>query len=391
MKRVVSLLLCYLVIVFSSVSFAETIKIGFDIPLSGENQQTGKSAKDAAELIKNRINAQGGLVLGGKRYMLEFIYEDNKFDPEVAKKVALKLIDKDKVWAIVGPMASRQAVPTGGVCNQKKTLMISPWSTNPKTTINRPWVFRAAFLDPFQSEVALSFSNKTLPESKSKKTVGIIYVSDDYSKDLAALFKLDWEDVYGEGSVIVFDSFVTGEDKFLNLARRLVSANPDMIFLPCHYYQVAKLVKDLKKLGWNKPIFGSDSWGSADLFPLCGSACVGYYFSTHYAALGAKGKNKQFVDLFKRTYGYLPDDPAALTWDSLNLLLTALKNAEDLLGNDLEKNKSILRFALSKIRNFEGVTGKMHFTYQGDPVKCAVVVQINNKGQFVFKDSICPK
>ncbi|MDK2920957.1 MAG: branched-chain amino acid transport system substrate-binding protein [Desulfonauticus sp.] len=388
MKMVISFLL--ILTLNSPVLAQDVLTIGFNLPMSGENKQTGISARDAAEMIKERINLQGGLTIGSKSYILKFIYEDNDFDPKKAQSVTQKLVETDKALAIVGPMASRQAVPAGAIANKLQTPMISPWSTNPKTTLNRPWVFRAAFLDPFQSDVAIKFSEKLFKPQK----VAVIFVKDDdYSKDLAELFKLKWEHKYGTGTVVGFEGFLTGNNDFTPLVKKILKDKPDLIFLPCHYYQTANIMKTLHTLGWEGPIMGTDSWNSADLFKLCGRDCVGHFFSTHYTALGAKGLTQNFVQQFQRKYNYLPDDPAALTYDSINLIFQALKNSGDLFNqaDSITKKRAILRFALSKIQQFNGVTGKMSFNYQGDPIKCAVVVKINEKGEFVFSESVCPE
>ncbi len=113
------------------------------------------------------------------------------------------------------------------------------------------------------------------------------------------------------------------------------------------------------------------------------------FFTTHHAAAGAKGPTKQFIDQYHKKYGYIPDDVAALTWDSIWLMLTAIQNTGGLTGT-LEKDREAAKDQLAKIKDFEGITGKMTFTPQGDPIKCAVVVRINEKGEFEFYESVCP-
>jgi branched-chain amino acid transport system substrate-binding protein len=134
---------------------------------------------------------------------------------------------------------------------------------------------------------------------------------------------------------------------------------------------------------------GADAWGSAELMELCGKDCIGQYFSTHYAAAGAKGKTKEFIDEYKAKYDYVPDDVAALTWDAVNLVLQAIQSAPT-YSTDPVKEREIIRDSLSKISSFEGITGSMSFDDQGDPIKCAVIVRISEDGQFVFTESVCP-
>jgi branched-chain amino acid transport system substrate-binding protein len=366
---------------------AQSIKIGFPIPLTGEIPKVGEGTRFAAELLKEEINGQGGLEVGGTKDPLEFIYEDNEAKPETAVNVTLKLIERDRVLALVGPQSSRQAVPAGGTANDKETPMISPWSTNPDTTKGRPWVFRAAFLDPFQAPVAANFAMKTF----NAKTAAVLFeISNDYSKGLADFFKQTWEQLNGPDSVVAFESHGPRDQDFSAQLTKITAAQPDFIFLPENYNFVALIVKQARDLGYQGPFMGSDSWGSAELMTLCGDDCKGLFFSTHYAAAGAKGATKDFIDKYQAKYGYVPDDVAALTWDALGIVLEAVKNAGT-VDPDVSKMRQLIKDNLAKIESFEGITGAMRFDSEGDPIKCAVVVKIDDKGEFTFAESVCPK
>ena len=363
-----------------------TIKIGFNIPLTGDIPKVGESSKFAAEMLREDINGRGGLEVGGKKYKLEFVYEDNESKAESAVTTALKLIEQDQVLAIVGPNSSKQAVPAGQVCDDNETPMISPWSTNPDTTFERPWVFRAAFLDPFQGPVAVDFATKQF----KAKTAAVIYdLSNDYSKGLAEIFKADFEKKHGPGSVVAFQSHGTKDQDFSAQLTKIIAAKPDFIFVPDNYNQVALIVRQAHSLGWKGPFMGSDAWGSAELMELCGDDCKGQFFSTHYAAAGATGATKEFIDRYKAKYGYTPDDVAALTWDATRIVLQVIQDTGGLTGK-LRKDRRAIRDAMANIKSFDGITGQMRFDGQGDPIKCAVIVRISDAGEFVFTQSVCP-
>jgi len=134
---------------------------------------------------------------------------------------------------------------------------------------------------------------------------------------------------------------------------------------------------------------GSDSWGSAETVELCGEACYGLFFSTHYAAAGAKGATKAFIDRYNVKYGYVPDDVAALTWDALHLVQQAIQSAGKITGK-IEIDRTAVRDSFANIKNFAGITGNMTFTEEGDPIKCAVIVKINDNGEYEFYKSSCP-
>lgn len=373
-------------LVTSQAFAADTIKIGFNIPLTGDIPKVGEMSKQSAEMLKADINGAGGLEVGGKKYMLEFIYEDNEAKAESAVTTALKLIEKDEILAMIGPNSSKQAVPAGQVADDNRTVMVTPWSTNPDTTKDRPWVYRAAFLDPFQGPVAVNYAVKTF----GAKTAAVLYdLSNDYSKGLAEIFKNEFEKKMGAGTVLAFESHGTKDQDFSAQLTTIIATKPDFIFVPDNYNQVALIVPQARKLGYKGDFMGSDSWGSAELMTLCGDDCKGLSFSTHYAAAGAKGATKEFIDRFNAKYGAIPDDVAALTWDATRVVLMGIQNAGKLTGK-LKKDRKAVREGMSKITSFDGITGSMKFDSEGDPVKCAVVVKISQSGEFEFKESVCP-
>jgi branched-chain amino acid transport system substrate-binding protein len=364
----------------------DAIKIGFNIELTGDIPKVGEASKFAAEMLREDVNGKGGLEVGGKKYRLDFLYQDNEAKAESAVTAALKLIEQDRILAMVGPQSSKQAVPAGQVADDNETPMISPWSTNPDTTKDRPWVFRAAFLDPFQGPVAVDFATKTFG---AKKAAVLFDLSNDYSKGLAEIFKADFEKKHGAGSVVAFESHGTKDQDFSAQLTKIIAAKPDFLFVPNNYNQVALIVPQARKLGFQNPFMGSDAWGSAELMTLCGDACKGQYFSTHYAAAGATGATKEFIDRYQAKYGYVPDDVAALTWDATRLVLQAIQDTKGLSGN-LKKDRKAIRDAMAAIAEFDGITGKMRFDAEGDPIKCAVVVKITDAGEFAFTESVCP-
>ncbi len=120
----------------------ETIKIGINAPITGDIPKVGEGSKFAAEMWLEDVEAAGGLDVGGTKYTVELVIEDNESKAESATKANTKMITQDEVLVIVGPQSSKQAVPAGEVANNYSTPMVSPWSTNPATTLDRPWVFR---------------------------------------------------------------------------------------------------------------------------------------------------------------------------------------------------------------------------------------------------------
>jgi len=364
----------------------ESIKIGINAPLTGDIPKVGEGTKFAAQMWLEDVNAAGGIDVGGKKNKVELIIEDNESKAESAIKAITKLIIEDDVLAIVGPQSSKQAVPAGGKANELGTPMISPWSTNPNTTKGRPFVFRGCFLDPFQGPVAAKFAKKEYGFSKA----AVLYdVASDYPKGLAEFFRAAWEDLNGAGSVVAYESFTTKDADFSSQLTKIISSGAEFMFTPQYDNEVALIVQQAHQLGWDKPIVGSDSWGSAETVKLCGKDCYGLFFSTHYAAAGAKGATAEFINRYQKAHGYEPDDVAALTWDSMHIVQKAIEGVGALSG-DIRQDRKAVRDALAAIKDFDGITGGMTFTEDGDPIKCAVIVRISDAGEYEFYKSVCP-
>jgi len=364
----------------------ETIKIGVNAPITGDIPKVGEGTKYAAEMWQEAINGAGGLDIGGKKYEVELVIEDNESKAESAVAANTKMITQDEVLIIIGPQASKQAVPAGQVANDNKTPMISPWSTNPATTLDRPWVFRACFLDDFQGPAVANFITNEFGFTKA----GVLYdIASDYPKGLAEFFKSAWEGLHGAGSVVAYESFTTKDTDFSAQLTKIRDSGAEFLFTPQYYNEVALIAQQAHQLGFTAPIVGSDSWGSAELIPLCGEDCYGAFFTTHYAAAGAVGATKEFIDSYNAKHGYVPDDVAALTWDAFNLAKQAMEDCGTITG-DLAADRQCVRDALAKVTEFPGITGTMTYKGTGDPSKCAVIVKIGDAGEFNFYQQSCP-
>ncbi len=388
MKKALSLLLPLVLISLSTLGWAapkeETIKIGGIAELTGDMPAVGASFKNAAEMAVKEVNDAGGLQVGKKKVKVELVVEDNAGKADQSAAAAQKLITQDEVVAIIGPNASRYAIPASEVAESSETVLITPWSTNPKTTLdantNEPkkYVFRACFIDPFQGKVLAKFA---LNNMKAKKAAVLYDVASDYNKGIAEVFKESFEKLGGK--VVAFETYTTNDKDFSAQLTKIKDAKPDVIFLPNYYSEVPLQVQQAHRLGITVPFLGSDSWGSSELLKLGGNELEGYYFSTHYAADNATPVARKFIENYQKTYGATPDDVAALTYDSFGLLFTAIKNAG-------KTDRESVREALSKLPKYEGVTGEMKFQPgSGDPIKSAVILQVKGD-KFVYHSNANP-
>lgn len=350
-----------------------TVRIGLNLELTGDIPTVGTSGKNASQLFFQQLNNAGGAPLSDGLVPVEPILRDNAAKPGQAAEVTQQLILRNDVVAIVGPNSSACAIPSGRVAEGLKTVMISPWSTDPRTTIEatagvpKRYVFRGCLTDPSQARVLAGFALKDL----GAKRAAVIYDSQaEPANEQAAIFRDAFTE--GGGQVVAFESY---EPDANNLTRQLTSvrdAQPDVIFLPAYYNEVPPIARQARELGITAPFLGTDAWTSPDLARLGGADLEGSYFCKHFSSEASAEEARRFVAAYESMFGQPPDDVAALTYDACSLLVAALHKAG-------KNNREALREALAQIRGFPGVTGSI--TYEpgsGDPIKSAPILQIKD-------------
>ncbi|MGQ9688144.1 MAG: ABC transporter substrate-binding protein, partial [Desulfobaccales bacterium] len=208
----------------------DDLRLGINAEITGSKPTVGDSCKKAAELLAAQVNAAGGLKVGEKNRPLSLFIEDNEDKPESAAAVAKKLISQNNVLAILGPNASGNAIPAARICEDARVIMISPWSTNPKTTEKMRYVFRACFVDDFQGRVMAKFARTNL---KADSAAVLYDVASEYNKGIAEIFKKDFEAMGGK--VTAFESYTKDDKDFSSQLTKIKAANPDVLFLPNYY------------------------------------------------------------------------------------------------------------------------------------------------------------
>jgi len=357
-----------------------TLKIAVIAPMSGDVATFGQSTKEGAELAIKEWNAKGG-VLGKK---IEMVVADGRCDPQEARNAANKVITQDKVKFIMGEVCSSASIPISEVAAANKVLQLSSTSTNPKVTVDdsgktKPYSFRACFIDPFQGTVMANFASKTL---NAKTAAVLLDQGNDYVRGLAEYFIAQFEK--NGGKVVVKETYTKDDTDFSAILSKVAAAKPDFLFLPDYYQKVSLIAKQAKEKGITAVMGGGDGWDS-DQLDL--KAVDGGFYSNHYFS----GDTRPIVQEFLKAYGAaykdkdgkakVPDALATLGYDATNLMLAAIKSAN---SDDVEK----VRVALEKI-SFDGVSGKITFDAQHNPVKSAVVIGVKD-GKLVYATTVNP-
>jgi branched-chain amino acid transport system substrate-binding protein len=354
----------------------DTIKVGVYGDTTGATSSFGQSTKNGIQLAFEEINAAGGV--NGKK--LEMVFEDDQGTPEKAKTVISKLINQDKVVAVLGEVASSNSLAAAPVAQEAKVPMITPSSTNPKVTQVGDFISRVCFIDPFQGSVMAKFAANTL---KAKTAAVFGDNSSDYSKGLTEFFEQEFTKL--GGTVITKQTYAQKDQDFKAQLTQMRDQKPDVIYIPGYYSEVGIIAKQARELGMNQPLLGGDGWDSPELWKLGGANLKNAYISNHYSADNPQPEIQNFVKAYTAKFSTPPDSLAALAYDSAKVLADAIKRAG---GTDSAK----LKEAINSTKNFAGVTGVITLNEKRDAVKSAVVLELNpSASKFDFKETIYPE
>jgi branched-chain amino acid transport system substrate-binding protein len=360
----------------TTTTTGDTIKVGVYGDTSGGTSSFGQSTKNGIQLAFEEINAAGGV--NGKK--LEMIFEDDQGTPEKAKTVISKLINQDKVVAVLGEVASSNSLAAAPVAQEAKIPMITPSSTNPKVTEVGDYISRVCFIDPFQGSVMAKFAANTL---KAKTAAVLGDNSSDYSKGLTQFFEQEFTKLGGK--VITKQTYAQKDQDFKAQLTQMRDQKPDVIYVPGYYGEVGIIAKQARELGMNQPLLGGDGWDSPELWKLGGAALKPAYISNHYSADNPAPEIQNFVKAYQAKFNVAPDSLAALAYDSAKVLADAIKRAG---GTDSAK----LKDAINATKDFKGVTGVISLDGSRNAVKSAVVLELNPAAsKFDFKETIYPE
>lgn len=351
------------------------IRIGVFEPMTGASAAGGEMTVEGIKLA----NEMFGDVLGKK---VELVIVDNKSDKVEAANAASRLIEKNKVSAIIGSYGSSLSMAAGDLVKSAKVPAVGCSPTNPLVTLNNDYYFRVCFIDPFQGTV---MANYAFNELKAKKAAIIQDVTQDYSVGLSKYFVDSFKELTGDkNSIVGMTSYNTGDQDFTAQLTNIKQTNPDVIFAPGNYGESALLIKQARSLGIDVPILGGDTWEAPEFIDIGKEAVEGAVFSTHFTSeAGVTDLSKKFMDAYKEKYNKEPNTFAALGFDDYLVILDSIKRAN---SSDSQK----IRDAIAQTKDFEGATGYITLDENGDAVKSAIIKKVKD-GKFSYLDTIQPK
>lgn len=339
------------------------VKIGLIVPTTGEYaDSTGQPAINAAQMAADEVNEAGGLLMGNRRYPIELLVMDDAGSPETAVSAAHHLINQEGVAAIAGPMFSSNAIPVGEVAEVAHIPMISPTSTNPQTTLDKRYVFRASFVDDFQGPAMARFAYETLSIRRS----AILYdVASTYNQGLANTYQTAFTGLGGE--VVAVETYTTDRNEdFSQQLAAIQAQSPEALFLPNYTNDVLRQGQQAQEMGLEVVILGGDSWEAGRLVEH--TAFENAFFSGHYCRDKSSPAVRDFSDRFETLYGREPNGLMALTYDSMQLLFAAMQNQG-------EVTPEAIQAGLYQV-DYQGITGNIDYEETGDPHKSVAIWHI---------------
>ncbi|HAE92827.1 ABC transporter substrate-binding protein [Tissierella praeacuta] len=357
-----------------SDSSSDVIKIGVFEPMTGASAAGGEMTVEGIKLANEKV----GEVLGKK---VELVIVDNKSDKVEAANAASRLIDKDKVVAIIGSYSSSLSMAAGDIVKAAKVPAVGCSPTNPLVTLNNDYYFRVCFIDPFQGTVMANYAFNDLSASKA----AIIQdVQQDYSVGLSTYFEQAFVELTGsQDSIVGKASYNTGDQDFSAQLTNIKSLNPDVIFAPGNYGESALLIKQARDLGITVPILGGDTWEAPEFIDIGGAAVEGAVYSTHFTSESPVTEvSKTFLEDYKAKFNKDANAFAALGYDAYMVIIDAIEKAGS-------ADSVAIKEKLAGTKDFIGSTGVITLDENGDAVKSAVINQVKD-GKFVYLTTVEP-
>lgn len=376
-------------------SGGDELVVGVYGSLTGGDATFGQSTKMGVELALAELQANKQGKIGG--LAVRTVVEDDQGKAEEAATVVQKLLNQDRVIAVLGEVASSRSLAAAPYCQRAGVPMISPSSTNPGVTETGDYIFRMCFIDPFQGTVMAKFASQNL----GLKRVAILKdMKSDYSIGLSQYFTDAFKAAGGE--IVAEQAYQAGDADFSGSLTAIKARNPEAIFIPGYYTEVGLIARKARELGINQVLLGGDGWESEQLLQIGGESLNGAYYSNHFAADNPEPRLQAFLQAFKAKFGKEPDAIAGLAYDAANVLFLHLERLAEqdaasfaALGSskagtpERKAAQQKLRDLIAGTRDFPGVTGNITLDDKRNATKPAVVLEIKG-GQKVYNTTIEP-
>ncbi len=349
---------------------SDTIKIGAFLPMTGGVAAYGQGSWQGVQVARDMKPT----ILGKK---VELVLVDDKSDKIEAANAVTRLVEKEKVVAIIGSSISGNTMAGGPIAEKAGVPIVSPTATNPLVTQGKKYIFRVCFIDPFQGEMAAKYAYETL---KKRKAALIIDKAQDYCVGLADFFEKSFTKLGGQ--IVAKTYCQTGDKDFTAQMSAIKAKNPDVLYMPNYYTEVALAMKQAKDLGLNIPVLSGDGAQDKALIDIGKQYVEGLMFTGHFEKEAANTPlAKKFIPVYEKKFGKVG------TFDVMGA------DAYFVLADAIERAKSTegakIRAALANTKNFKGISGTINIGEDGNAIKSLVIVQVRG-GDFRYVATVDP-
>ena len=340
---------------------ADSIKVGFNVPLTGFAAADGKSARIGAELAVEQVNAAGGI--NGKN--LELVVYDDQASPKESAPLAAKLITQDGVVAGISGSYSGATRAAATIYQENATPYISAYAVHPDITRSGDYVFRTSFMGEVQGRAGA----KLVGEMMGKKRVSIITLANDFGKSLEAGFK---EKAAEFGIEIIGEYDYSIKDReFGPIVSKVKAESPDAIYASGYFFTAGPLVSQLREAGVDVPVIGQEGYDGEMFIKIAGAASEGVVITTSLDRDSTDPLAQAFIKGFQAKAGYPADMVSASTHTAVLVLAEAMRQVDP-------SDKAALRGAIAST-SINAATGNISFNKLGE-VKKSVQVQVVRDG-----------
>ncbi|HOP85482.1 MAG TPA: ABC transporter substrate-binding protein [Syntrophorhabdaceae bacterium] len=347
----------------------DTIKIGLLVPLTGPAAADGFSAHSSVKLALERVNSTGGLL--GKK--VELIAYDDRADGKEAVALARKLIEQDKVVAVVGGSYSTPSRAVAPIFQEEKIPFVAAYAVHPDITKAGDYCFRNGFLGTVEGKSAAYAAVKML----KAKRIALLVSDNDFGRTLAEGFKY-YMNKYAKGiaTIVSEQAYPFQEKDFKAYLTKIKQENPDLIFASGYYFQTGPIVKQAREMGINAHILGEEGADSPKLLEIAGPSAEGFVIVTNLNRDDKRKEVQQFLKTYEERFKIQPDMVGASAYDAFMIICDSIKRAKSTKGPDI-------RNAIANIKNYDALTGQIKSFVKGEVVK-DVQVQIVKNGRFRY-------
>ena len=354
---------------FLGLVHADSVKIGFNVPLTGFAAADGKSALNGAKLAVKQANQAGGI--NGK--MIELAVYDDQASPKQAVPISNKLIEKDKVVAAISGSYSGATRAAAGVFQSAEIPYISAYAVHPEITKAGNYVFRTSFMGEVQGRAGAKLIGATL----QRKRVVLITLKNDFGKSLAAGFK----EAAGQFNLQIVNEYEYSikDRQFGPIVAKVKADAPEAIYATGYFFTAGPLVSQLRAAGITVPVIGQEGYDSEQFIKIAGKASEGTIITTSLDRDSNSSETRSFISEFEAMAGHKVDMVAASGHTAMKVLFAAMKKSGT-------TSPSAIRNAIAQT-NLVASTGSISFNDLGE-VQKNVQVQVVRDGNFHYHSEI---